>query len=355
MPGTINRLEIFAAGTWSPATGGKMTITEAALDEMAAHFTELNGSNIVKPHLKLGHGDAQKWFGQGTGIPTLGWVDRVWREGSKLFADISNVPEALLEMIRLKRYHNVSIEMFTPGQIEFGGKKLGHVLSAIALLGTEMPAVKDLAGLANALFATPFSSEVAAKPIEFTAERNHPAMFTQEQVDSLIAAAVSKAVTDATAKFAADNASHAAELQVMTARAETAERTLATNAAEFAQREAVTTVDQAIKDGKLLPAQKDMALAFMSSVSGKVSFGGTEKPAKALFAEFLASFGKQVNLGEQGDGHQPKDFANAAAEVDHLVRKRISADKSGKTDYATAFDAVRSENPTLMSRYAAGE
>ncbi len=355
MPGRIQRLEIFAAGTWSPATGGRITVAEADLDQIVSHFTELSGSNVVKPHLKLGHGDAQKWFGQKTGIPTLGWVEKVWREGQKLFADIGDVPEALLEMIRQRRYHNVSVEIFRPGQIEFQGKKLGHVLSAIAILGTEMPAVKDLAGLASALFADQFASEVTEKPIEFTAERNHPAMFTQEQVDSLIAAAVSKAVTDATGKFSADAASQAAALQVMTARADTAERQLATNAAEFAQREAVTTVDQAIKDGKLLPAQKDMALAFMSSVSGKVSFGGSEKPAKALFGEFLASFGKQVVLGENGNGQNPTEFSNAAAEVDHLVKQRISADKSGKTDYAMAFDAVRVENPTLMSRYAAGE
>jgi len=180
-------------------------------------------------------------------------------------------------------------------------------------------------------------------------------MFTQPQVDALIDAAVHAAAGVASAKFASAVDAHRVELQVMTARADTAERALAVNAAEFAQREAATIVDQAIKDGKLMPAQKDMALAFMGSISGKISFGGTEKPAKVLFSEFIASFGKQVSLGEFGSGKSNTEFANAAAEVDYLVKQRMSDDKSGKTDYSMAFAAVRYENPTLMSRYAAGE
>ena len=50
MPGTIDRLEIFAAGTWKPATGGSVTVTEQHLDEMVHAFHALEGTNIVKPH-----------------------------------------------------------------------------------------------------------------------------------------------------------------------------------------------------------------------------------------------------------------------------------------------------------------
>lgn len=353
MAGEIKRLEIFAAGTWAPSNASKMTVTEASLDEMVQHFQELQGSNVVKPHLKLGHTDAQKWFGQDVGIPTLGWVDRVWREGSKLFADISNVPEALLDLIRQKRFHNVSVEVFTPGQVEFNGKKLGHVLSAIAILGTEMPAVKDLAGLAAALFATQFASSVAEKPTTFTSERNETAMFTQDQVDSLIAAAVSKVTAELTAKFSADASAQTTELAVVKARAEAAEAAIAKQATDFAQAQAVSAIDAAIKDGKLLPAQKDMALAFMTSIPGKINFGGTEKSASALFSEFIGGLGKQVDLKEKGktaDG-ATAEFATAAAEVDAAVRAHMA--KSDKPDYAVSFAAVKAANPTLMARYAA--
>src|SRR5690242_4388571 len=131
MPGVIQNLEIMSAGTHNASTG-KVTITEGDLDAMVSAFTDLQGTNIVKPHLKLGHSEAQKWFGNTKGVPTLGWVDKIWRQGTKLFANIRDVPTALLDMIRAGRYHNVSVEAYGPdAKIEKDGKVYSHVLSAI--------------------------------------------------------------------------------------------------------------------------------------------------------------------------------------------------------------------------------
>src|SRR5690606_30682287 len=88
-----------------------------------------------------------------------------------------------------------------PGQVEHNGKKFGHVLYAVAVLGTEMPAVSDLAGLAAALYSQQFST-TALTPITFT-QGNQSAMFTQEQVDALIDAAVKKAVDATKGEFTA--------------------------------------------------------------------------------------------------------------------------------------------------------
>src|SRR5688572_19598529 len=109
MAGTIQRLEIFGAGTHNAVTG-KVTITENDLDNIVTAFDAFKGTNLVRPHLKLGHTDAQKWFGQKDGIPALGWIDKVWREGRNLLADIRDVPDALIDMFRQGRYHNVSAE-----------------------------------------------------------------------------------------------------------------------------------------------------------------------------------------------------------------------------------------------------
>jgi hypothetical protein len=354
MPGEIKRLEIFGAGTWTPSSGGKVTVTEGHLDEIVESFGALQGTNIVKPHLKLGHTEAQKWFGQKVGIPTLGWIDRVWREGKKLFADISNVPEALLDLIKQGRYHNVSAEVIPPGHIEHGGKKFGHVLYAVAVLGTEMPAVQDLAGLASALYSHQFST-TAPTPITFT-QGNQSAMFTQEQVDALIAAATAKAVAEAKGEFTAKIGSLEAQVTTLTARAEGAETKLAAQAQEFAQREAVVLVDQAIKDGKLLPKQKDMALAFMTSIKGTMNFGGKEQTPAELFKDFLGTFSKQVDTTEKGDGKEGsrdnQQFATIAQEVDHKVKAAISADN--KLDYAAGLQVVLRADPDLAARYAKG-
>jgi len=357
MPGEIKRLEIFGAGTWKPGNGQTVTISESDLDEIVSNFAALNGTNIVKPHLKLGHTEAQKWFGQSVGIPTLGWINRVWREGKKLYADIANVPSALMDMIKNGHYHNVSAEVFPPGVIEHEGKKYGSVLSAVAILGTEMPAVKDLAGLASALYADQFTAQTSAAPIIFSSEVD-PAMFTQEQVDSLIAAAVAKAKGEFesanTAKFSDLNA----QVTTLTARAEAAEAKITEQATQFANAQMEQMVDEAIRAGRMLPKQKDQALAFGRSLKGTINFGGAEKPAHEAFKEFLNTFGAQVNTTEQFASRDPNqaqttNFATAAQEVDHLTRQAVSA-SNGAVNYSTAMRQVLAGNTALAERYKKG-
>lgn len=355
MPGAIQNLEILSAGTHNASTG-KITITESDLDEIVGSFTALQGSNIVKPHLKLGHTETQKWFGQTKGVPTLGWVDKVWRNGKKLLANISDVPNALLDMIRAGRYHNVSAEIYHDAAIEKDGKKFSWVLSAIALLGCEMPAAKDLAGIAAALFTDHKDGVENATPVIFSEERT--ALFTQEQVDALVAAAVHKATEELTGKHTKALEDKTAELTVMTARATTAEGNLRKLQDDQSKADAVRIVDQAIKDGKILPKQKDFALAFMG-MSGVIKFGADNKelsPAQ-LFEEFLKSAGKQVELGESGQGRQRQsaNFASAAEEVDHLTKLAVSEDKSGKLTYVDAMKKVLDGNEDLKQRYSAGE
>lgn len=356
MPGMIQRLEIFAAGTWEPANGGSVTVSEADLDQMVENFSLLDGTNVVKPHLKLGHTDAQKWFGQKVGIPTLGWISNVWREGKKLFADVSNVPEALLDLIRQGRYHNVSAEIYKPGAIEYEGKKLGHVLSAVAILGTEMPAVKDLAGLAAALFADQFTAKVEAQPLTFNQARTNAGMFTQEQVDSLVAAAVANAKAGVTAEFNGKIADLETQVGVLTKRAETAEIKLSEQAEAFAATEMERLVDAAIKDGRVLPKQKDTVLGFGKAMKGTVNFGGKEQPALDAFKDFLASFSKQVDTTEKGAGREGSNtgtFATAAQEVDALTKAKV-AESGGKMEYSAAMRAVLAADADLSSRYAQG-
>jgi hypothetical protein len=357
MAGTIQNLEILAAGTHNASTG-RVTITEDDLDKIVENFGSLQGSNVVKPHLKLGHTDAQKWFGQENGIPTLGWVTKVWKVGKKLLANIDGVPDALLDMFRQGRYHNVSSEIYLDPVIEFNGKKVSHVLSAIAVLGTEMPAVKDLAGLANALFASSFEDKVDAEPVKLTLTQEERNMFTQEQVDSLIKSAVKEAVAEETAKLSGKVDDLTTQLEVVTKRAETAEASVTRLQDENAKAEAIRVVDKAINDGKLLPKQKDIALAFMNNAKGVAKLSdGSEKSMAALFTDFIGIAGKQVDLTEKGSGKndERKDFTSPAHEVDYKAKKLLSADTSGKLTYSAAMDKVLSDDDELKARYISGE
>lgn len=130
--------EIFASGTWNDKT-----FTDDDLDSIVRSFEFFNLSGAVP--LKFGHNDEQPFT---DGQPALGWVDRVWRDGSKLKADFRDVPTVVYDAIKGGRYKNVSIELLR--DVIAGTRTVPLVLDAVALLGADLPAVgtlKDLQAL----------------------------------------------------------------------------------------------------------------------------------------------------------------------------------------------------------------
>ena len=370
MPSFLKDLEIFATGKHSAKTGD-VTVKDEDLDKIVDAFNSLQGTNIVRPHLKLGHTDAQNWFGQEDGIPSLGWITKVWRKGNKLLADIDSVPDALMDMIKSRRFHNVSIEVLWDSGVEHNGRTFDRVLTAVALLGIEMPAVKDLAGLASALFQTgpmhQFAGAADAIAIEATTDKGDDpvpepkgkdpvtAIYTQEQYDNLVEAAVAKAVKDSEVKFAETTEGSKKELEVMTERATQAEGEITKVRAEATTVQATTLVDQAIKDGKMLPKQREFALAALTATGVKVKFGteGKEKSMPELFKDFLDASGKVVDTSEHGDGKtKTVEYSTAAEEVDGKTKIFMTEKQGDKPDYAVAMDAVLAADGDLKARYA---
>lgn len=130
-----NNVEIWSAGTYNGDT-----YTDADLEAMARSFAELQGE--YKPYMKLGH-DAGQALLQKDGYPAAGWVTNVRRVGSKLYADIKQIPKRLAELIDAKAYGRFSPEIWW--NMKHNGKTYSRVLKAVALLGADVPANPTLA------------------------------------------------------------------------------------------------------------------------------------------------------------------------------------------------------------------
>jgi len=130
----IKGVEVFATGTWN----GKK-IEDQDLDSIVEAYAETEG--ILKPHLKLGHNDEQGLL-KSAGLPAAGWVENVRKVGSKLVADFVDVPKEIYKLIQNKAYRKVSCEIYNDIQID--KKKYRKFLGAVALLGSEIPAVRSL-------------------------------------------------------------------------------------------------------------------------------------------------------------------------------------------------------------------
>lgn len=353
MAKALKGVEIFAVGSWKGSK--QITVTSDDLDAMVNSFTELSAKVPgYKPMLKLGHTDQQKYFGQKNGAPNLGIIERIWREGDKILADFGNVPDALLALVEKGRHNAVSIEMYP--KVEHGGQTFSNVLTAVALLGAELPAVKGLKELAESLFAE--ETLVFGEGV-LTFQQETETVFTQEQVDALIAAAVGKAKDEAKAEFNAEKTALTARVEAAETEAtkfkgerDTAQKALFDYEQSATKAEITRLVEDAVKAGSILPKDKDKMIALGESMTNKVKFGDKEVSGAEAFAELIGSLGKKVDLSEQGRGSQ-EQAANAGLEVDKRARAKISAaGGEAKLSYSDARRIVLDEDPDLKERYA---
>ncbi|HET7558876.1 MAG TPA: hypothetical protein VFK80_02860 [Limnochordia bacterium] len=163
MPDTVDikGAEIFEAGDY----GAKGAYTADDLDEMVANFDALKDK--VKPFVKLGHSETQGLL-QADGYPAGGWITSLRRVGTKLVADIAQVPRKLADLVKAGAYKRVSSEIYPT--FADGGKQFGKVLRAVAFLGSDMPQVKTLDDL-RALFGepafAPYSADDTADQVEY--------------------------------------------------------------------------------------------------------------------------------------------------------------------------------------------
>ena len=134
---SIKGLEIFSTGKWNGDT-----YTAADLDQMVEAYDKTGW----QPTVKAGHQDAQEKkkvavaaFGQ----PALGYVERIYRVGSKLMADLGSIPSKFYDLVRAGAYKRVSSEVFWNYKLG-DGKILPRVLKAVAFLGADIPAITNL-------------------------------------------------------------------------------------------------------------------------------------------------------------------------------------------------------------------
>lgn len=350
----LKAVEIFSVGTWRGSK--KVTVTSNMLDSMVTAFNALSPISGLRPPLKLGHTDEQKLMnGQRGGGPALGWVERIWREGDKIVADFSDVPDSILDLVRRKLYNHVSIEVFPT--YEYEGNKFENVLTAVALLGAELPAVKGLKELSASLY-----DEAGVERVEFTEkeELEDMATFTQEQVDALVAAAVANEKTAFEAAHAdaikvAKEATEAAEKarDEFKEKAETAETALQTFREDTAKAEVTATIEKAVADGKITVAQKDTYTQMAAGLSAKVKFGDKEKSPAEVLKEIFDGMGKTVKLSEKGAGGKSDSESDAGDEVLRRAKDKVKSDN--KLALTEAVKIVLEEDPALKQRYIAGE
>jgi hypothetical protein len=163
---TVEGVELLRVGTWDASTG-KARVTRADLAAMVDAWG--NPAHDAAP-VKIGHDDDRFQDSEGNppstrdGEPAYGWVEnlRLSEDGAVLIGDLVGVPRMLADVMSTALRRR-SVELVRHDRV--GDKTYSAVLTGIALLGVQAPAVKGLADL-RALFA----EQLAQKPERFSVE-----------------------------------------------------------------------------------------------------------------------------------------------------------------------------------------
>lgn len=151
---TIPNVELVRVGVHEISTGtwevGRTDLTDAVAAARA---------RVVRdPVIKLGHEGRM-----GDGAPALGRVRNLRVVGNTLVGDFVDVPRAVAAMIR-NAWPSRSVEGFTGYQAS-DGTTYGFVMTAVALLGSVMSGVHDLADISDVAELYGVAAGSSARPV----------------------------------------------------------------------------------------------------------------------------------------------------------------------------------------------
>ena len=262
-------IEIARTGTFEDSAGRLRTFTAGDLDAIARSYDPAKRD----APLTFGHPQTDK-------APAYGWVEKLKSEGGRLYANFSQVPEQVRDLVAKGHYRHVSMSLM-PDLV---------TLRHVALLGAEQPAIDGLA-------AVEFADGGDAITVDFAVrQRGDDSMTVEElqrQIGQLTAQLEALKTENASLKKQAD--SHKQEKEKAEAAKTEAEQKAEKANADFAayrgkiegeRREA--RVAELVKAGKVKPAEKAGVLDFAAKLAaqgGTVDFAAPDGKTESLSLE----------------------------------------------------------------------
>lgn len=338
----LKGVEIFSVGKWN-----EDSFTQTDLQNMVNAFDETKQG--VRPYIKLGHNKKQE-LAQKDGLPSLGWIDKMYINGEKLIADLSDIPKKVYDLIKVGAYKKVSCEMFF--NVKIKDKKFSHLITAVSLLGADTPAVMNLNDIHALYFEKEekprvyiqqalefkYKEEIQGKDLTMSKTENEIKLELElETKEKAFTAEKEKAEKLAAEKAEADK--ELAQLKEFKANAEKK----AIEDAIALKAEQIKTFTSALVSEKLCtPGMKPLITELLSDKkefsvkSGDKELKSKEDILKAALKLFSAA--KEINFEESTEeSKETKEFAAKGneKEIEEKIAKFMKEDK--KLTYKQAY------------------
>lgn len=330
--------EIFAVGKWN---GYQFSVRD--LEEIVAAFNKLSEKHKVP--LKFGHNDTQPMT---DGQPALGWVDKLWLDRTqtpvKMLARFTDVPEVVYQAMQSKKYRKVSVEL--DFDVEHMGAKYSAVLSGVALLGADLPAVNVLADL------DAYMSRNGTTDYSVIAKRRQ--VFTYEQRGVTNMDELQKAQQDV-ARLTTENAQLKAQISLLTVEKENfsrreSEREAADKREKLTRKRSEINewCEAQVKAGTMLPAQREQFKVAVGFDNDEALLAANIEPWKKMFTVQVKAPGSDGQGAGAGTGQDSGTGESATTKVIRLTRERMA---SQKLSFEAAMEQVLRADAALDKAY----
>ena len=310
----LKDVEVFGTGEWN-----KHKITDEDLDNI------VNGTNEIidqlKPKVKLGHDDKQEIL-QKSGLPAGGWITKLKKVGDKILVDIKEVPKVLYQLVKNGAYKRISSEILYDYTEPSTKKKYKKVLSAIAFLGADLPAVTNLKDIAALYDADENANLIIYEKEKMTKKVNNKKGVEYIMADGLKITELDGkkfvAVEDyeKLTKEAEEQKGYKEKFEAEQKKSKESEEKLNKISKEKREAEIKTFINAhcSEKDMQFLPKQKEVLMALIGSTSDekKIKFTVDNKETELSQRELLEKFIElqpnfsdsifaELSKGEEGD------------------------------------------------------
>lgn len=364
--------EIFSVGTWN---GDEYSLKN--LKDMVSNFNALK--ETIKPPVKLGHNNKGINKKISDGQPSLGWVDSLKLVGSKLIANLTNVPDIVYKAIKSGRYKRVSSEIYFNFKTK-AGDIYSHVLKGVALLGADIPAVENLADLEAYLTQTPSYEGSFDKAVTYTfdvdvegqilSEGGHKNMdevkeLTEQlgQKDKIISTKDDQ-IAEATKTLAEKEEAfkkHAEELKSYKEKVEAMEKKETDEKKTGHKKDIIDFCEEQVKVFKMTPAARDTIVKGLEEGKHSYSIESGFSICWEDFKTFMEGQIELLNKGEKASGKKKDkeegEYKDISDEVDQKAKAFILTQKeAGKeVNYSEAVKFVLEGDADLAEAYVNSE
>lgn len=334
-------VELMAIGTWK-----NIKFEANDLKGIASDFSSLR--DVLFAPVKMGHNNEQEIT---DGMPALGEIAEVWysktgKDGKpKLMGRLEGLPDVVYKAIKNKRYNKLSIEV--DRDVTYKGRFMKFVLTAVALLGADIPAVNTLSDL-NAYMSRKSLFTDSKNKVCFTQDFSFNTIQEDYDMNELETAQARIRELEANENTLKDEArDNKSKIETFERDDKSRQKADEAGKVKLARKTINDTFEKAVKDKVITPGQRDQFTKLLNVDDDKAVLNISTDDIDSLLKE---SGGKMfTKASSKTDNKDERNEVDAGSELTAKAYEIMNTNPN--LDFSAAFTRAMRADPDLAKEH----